>query len=356
MLYRPVRHAGHQFADSSVTRIDTPPVPTGSRSFWRSAREHKALLSFLLGLSIAVALSNALLRGDINDSTKQNDTSSSADVVTTGQSLACSPVGTIFQDIKQPAVAIKLFERRVSEVVDERWKLLTEPSLWTCSSDSGIPKAQMTKLLALAQDMPGWQYDKPDTIFGTSQAVRTTKPVTFENFSSILMEFEREYECTLTNFQAKSVETVMSNYDIEGPDLTNPTDVLFCCSANSGGCQDAYTATSCDQGSYRGPDPMCGGKCQPDLVSANLSYRLANHHRRMLEERTRARVAVERTINTLRSFEANLPLTLDVHCMQRAALDMKNELALMADAASCLPKIWDAATSLHDRSYTPLPR
>lgn len=48
------------------------------------------------------------------------------------------------------------------------------------------------------------------------------------------------------------------------------------------------------------------------------------------------------TVHMTRSFES------DAECIQRASLDIRNALALSADTASCLPKIWNAKDPLRD--------
>lgn len=65
----------------------------------------------------------------------------------------------------------------------------------------------------------------------------------------------------------------------------------------------------------------------------------------------RVQRALERTLHTMRSFDGNYGAARNIWCYELASLDLRNELGLVADATSCMPKIWDAVTSLHDRKY-----
>jgi hypothetical protein len=77
--------------------------------------------------------------------------------------------------------------------------------------------------------------------------------------------------------------------------------------------------------------------------------RMPTLHEDIQRERQVSRVAVERSLATMRSFEMNYAIARQFVCYQRASLDLKNEMSLLADAVSCMPKIWDAVTSIHDR-------
>lgn len=65
-------------------------------------------------------------------------------------------------------------------------------------------------------------------------------------------------------------------------------------------------------------------------------------------ERTVARVTLERTLGLLGGFDRLQPLALDIECLKRSSLDLRNAVGLMSDVSSCLPRIWDAKGSLRD--------
>jgi hypothetical protein len=66
------------------------------------------------------------------------------------------------------------------------------------------------------------------------------------------------------------------------------------------------------------------------------------------EEILTARPALERTIAFLGGIDRLRPLSVELECLKRASLDLRNATGLMAEAAACLPKIWDARGSLRD--------
>jgi hypothetical protein len=66
------------------------------------------------------------------------------------------------------------------------------------------------------------------------------------------------------------------------------------------------------------------------------------------KEKTIARESLNRTLSLVSGFDRLQPLTLDIECLKRSSLDLRNVLGLASDAVSCLPRIWDAKGSLRD--------
>ncbi len=65
-------------------------------------------------------------------------------------------------------------------------------------------------------------------------------------------------------------------------------------------------------------------------------------------ERATARRSVERTLTTLSALERFSGFDTELTCMQRASVDVRNSFALAAEAASCLPRVWNAKDPLRD--------
>ncbi len=168
----------------------------------------------------------------------------------------------------------------------------------------------MPALQSLARTMPGWSYIASRNPF-TGQEVRRSKPVTFESFSTILGEFEREYECKLSELQENGVFVVLADDDFDAPEAP-----------------------------------------EPSISYMELGTRNRTHFTRMAAERQRARSAVERAILLAHSFELYAPFTVQMSCLHRATMDLRAQLSVAADAISCMPKIWDSVTSIHDRKST----
>ncbi len=61
-----------------------------------------------------------------------------------------------------------------------------------------------------------------------------------------------------------------------------------------------------------------------------------------------SRPTLERTLAVVGGIGRLQPLTVEIECLKRASLDLRNGLGLAAEAASCLPKILDARGTLRD--------
>lgn len=303
-------------------------IGTWKKNFFGKAHRHQSLFLILFLLSIAAALSNVLLRGDLLSSSTAGDSSSNSSL----NLRTCTSKGTVFEELRTLKEATDRFSLGVSAVIDERENYFRSPSKWSClSSEDGGNGPPVGALRALAELLPGWNFR---SAFGAT----TLRPVIFESFTSILGEFQREYECKLAEFSYSADGMVARNLDLDDPQE-------FCCDRTSR-CVQATGNVSCLTITFDNPE--CNGQCPTGNTHAVLAVRLEKFRTRIENEKQRARTAMLRTIHALRSFEINYVYALQLTCFQRASLDLKSELSLLADATSCMPKIWDAVTSLHD--------
>jgi hypothetical protein len=309
------------------------------------------MLALILGMSIPI-FGSQLLRAQTAASAGSSSSLSDLD-----DHRSCTSSGTIFFGIRRPIDAINLFQQLASGVVAEREQILRDVTLWECfGGPDGIQPPPSPLLQSLASQLPGWHYKYTTDVAGLGmQTTYVPKPVYFESFASILMELEREYECKLAEFQPESVLTVRTDQDLDGPDgAANSAGSTYCCEKETYLCVDASAPDAdgnlpeCDPDRYQGPDPVCNTECTVSDHFDNFGIRIQNNFERMNRERKRARVAVKRSIITLRSLEMSVVFAVQMSCFQRAGVDIKNELALMADGTSCMPKIWDSVNSLHD--------
>ncbi len=316
------------------------------KSFTIGYRQAKLMLKKyqLLVLTIlvlfAVAGSSRFLRGDVLGGP---GTSSSSSGRPEESLRTCSSDGTMFQNIENLGLARAMYKKSMSAVVGEREKILKTPSEWKCGSGaSGEPA--IPELRKLANELPGWHYRVTVPLLFGAATVPVSRPVTFASFGAIVAEFQREYECKLTELQDRTISEVSRNQDIDlKKDSDTPTQ--FCCI--EAGCREQKDASACL--SPLTEDPFCGNECSVALFVSDLASRAPALHASLFQEREVSRIAVERTISTMRSFEMNYAIARQFVCYQRASLDLKNEMSLLADAVSCMPKIWDATTSIHDR-------
>lgn len=244
----------------------------------------------------------------------------------------CQSAGTVFADLTTPEDLTKTFDDDVARVVQERVTLMADPSAWSCvpGADASLP---MPALTAMADALPGWKQQVRNIGGGFSLAAR---PVTQGAFASVLAEYLRAYECRLLEVQQSSLSVVAHNEDRQG---------TFCC--RDGACVDAAGGRCTTPASA---DPTCGDTCPLAPLVSDFIQRPTALFDRLQAERARARVAIERTLLTLSSFERRWSMSHDLQCLARASLDLEAEMNLLASTTSCMPRVWDAVTSLHDRT------
>lgn len=209
----------------------------------------------------------------------------------------CVSKGTPFdperdETMKIPQKVIEKFHKDVSDVVAEHEYHLKTPSRWKCDGktfDELMPPSP--KLKKMAKALPGLSAQD--------------KKAEFSSFIPIITEYQRVYECRLYELTEGRIDIVQ-----EGQDESSSAE---------------------------------GAKS-----NFETAQRITSLTQRLADERRTSRIALEHTFNTFRSFELAAPMNIELNCLQREALDVRNAMSLLSDAASCLPKIWDAATSLHE--------
>lgn len=288
-------------------------------------RTHRTLAILIVALFVAAG-SGRMLQGSLT---------SSSPIVFGGPDAdkddplrACSGQHTMFQDYETIAETQQAYTEAMSEVFAEHEKILRTPSEWKCavgeSAEPSLPKAQ-----ALAALLPGWH------VVPVTDGPAVERPITFTGFSSLVGELQREYECKLVELQDRSLAEISRNQD-QAPGS-------FCCTEQ--GCMKSGIVTC------TGPvtsDPFCDQACPIVFTTTDIATRLDPYNESINTERQRSRTAVERSLFALRAADMHYELARQLLCYQRASLDLRNELSLTADAISCMPKIWDALTSLHD--------
>ncbi|MEQ1849655.1 MAG: hypothetical protein ABL890_03640 [Candidatus Peribacteraceae bacterium] len=309
-------------------------------------QRHTAWTVFVLSLiALIVGAVTTVLRADLDAGGSGTGGSSSSSSSLAPAYRECSSRGTMFEDIRNLDEARNLFASTMGRVTEERQKLLTDTSNWSCTAATAMPMPTLTEL---ADSLPAWHYRKSNLFSGLFGFGYTTelRPVTFASFSSIVGEYLRVYECTVAELQSSAFVIVSNNQDY-------PPGTQFCCTQN--GCEEATRAASLCTGAVT-DKPDCGGECsQAKLSMLDLAKRPTSFSARAIPERTRARIAVERTLTALHSYEMEHETIRQLSCAERATLDALSMTALLSEAASCLPKIWDVSTSLHDRSpYSPI--
>ena len=94
-------------------------------------------------------------------------------------------------------------------------------------------------------------------------------------------------------------------------------------------------------------------EAQEPLNQMELSRKTTQEDAIIERELATARATLERTLTMLGGFNRLRPLALDLECLKRTSLDLRNVLGLTADTSACLPRAFDARGSLRDLPELP---
>lgn len=309
-------------------------ISKGMASAQQTLTRYRALTILLLGL-FAMAGTGKFLQGNLVHRGVTGLTIAVAGSDDEDEPRACSGQHTIFEDIEVLDDVSRMYVREMNAIFNEREKILQDSSAWLCSQDADA-FTRMPVLESLARRLPGWHVvpEPPD-----GEPVQ--RPVTFGAFSAIAAEFQREYECKLVELSDRAFALMAKNKDIAPGE--------FCCTEQ--GCASTSSGLECVGGTS--DDPQCDQECPVYLTQMEIVTRLPSLQEKVAIERQRSRLALDRALQTMRSFDINFLVARELICYQRASLDLRNEFSLLADAISCMPKIWDAVTSIHDRKELP---
>lgn len=309
-------------------------------------RKHAPLVTILTVLAI-LAGSQHFLRGNLIVGTTiapMNAGTSSADPLP--DLRTCSGTGTVFQNLWNYSAVEQMFLEQMRAVTNERLQLLSGPSRWSCLKGQEPP---MPVLETMARGLPGWYFREQSLAPGGVATKTSLRPVTWNAYSSIVTEFERVYECKLSEISYNGTWIIENNLDYDQID-SNGITTMFCCDESQNGCVRQETGTTCSTPPTI--DPHCDNQCGVAINVHDIATRLPSLLQRMAMEGSHARTALRRTMGALRSFELNYAVARQLNCYARASFDLQNEMSLLSDTASCLPRIWDTLTSLHDRKDT----
>lgn len=84
------------------------------------------------------------------------------------------------------------------------------------------------------------------------------------------------------------------------------------------------------------------------MARGMFSEEMSRIHAEIDREKVLAREALNRSLSLVSGFDRLAPLSLDIECLKRSSLDLRNILGLASDVSSCLPRVWDAKGSLRD--------
>lgn len=210
----------------------------------------------------------------------------------------CSGKDTVFESLSLES-ARSVYHSTVARVVrahiDELADVNTKPLQCTANDYRGLlqPSSELT---FLADQLPEW---------GPSRGTLSEA-----DMGAVLLEYLRVYECALHQRERFILGFVQD--------------------------EKSVTETRADG-------------TEIDVIDRlDLTEEQQRQKRILAEEYMTARPALERTIAFLGGVDRLRPLSAELECLKRASLDLRNVTGLMAETASCMPKIWDARGSLRD--------
>jgi len=201
----------------------------------------------------------------------------------------CTASGTTFETMKFDEWKDE-YHKRVSEVVEAHIQSIAQTSqnpLQCTAEDYASVLRPSDKLSALASELPAWK-DRTD---GLSEA----------DAGSVLLEYLRVYECSLNERRY-----LLSVSPLLPTERDTPMDI------------------------------------------GDLNTEVRKEVAIIEKEVAIARPILERTLTIVGGYDRLRPLMIDIECLKRASLDLRNVLGLAAEASACMPRIWDTHGSLRD--------
>jgi hypothetical protein len=193
-----------------------------------------------------------------------------------------------------------IYHKTVSRIVSAHIRVSDELRPLQCDAEDF--KSMFTpspQLVALASKLPPWDFEKNKSQLGLLSEA---------DMGSVLLEFLREYECVLKDNIPYVRQMIQREIEEEAKKNKEEAKIGF----------------------------------EP------LEVRVLERKIDMRDELNTARKSLERTLAFVNGIDRLRPLSLELICIQRTSLDIRNIFGLAAEAISCLPRIWDTQGSLRD--------
>lgn len=196
------------------------------------------------------------------------------------------------------------YHKATEDVVEE----MLRPPKVTCTADSYSSLIEAgPKLTALAKKLPPWQ--------GANATIARF------DMARVLLENLRIYECAMMEYDR------FLYYDTTSEEFEKEKER-----------QEEANERSDD-------DPVISFF---DFFFSDLLFGASKRYELIQRERIIARKTLNRTLTLLGTMDRFLPLQIELECMQRMSIDMRNIAALSAETSSCMPKTWNAKDVLRD--------
>jgi hypothetical protein len=201
----------------------------------------------------------------------------------------CSAEGSVFADEKFEKWK-EIYHTNVSQVVDAHLSSIKEVSNMPlqCTEENYEQLVPATEQLRkMAGMLPAWR--EPERLASLNET----------DMGPVLLEFLRVYECSMKEREAFLTVTIQN-------ELQEWTGIM------------------------------------------EFEKKKDEEKAIMAKEIAVSRETLNRTLGIVSGYDRLRPLSLDIECLKRASLDLRNILGLASDASACLPRITDTHQSLRD--------
>ena len=200
------------------------------------------------------------------------------------------------------------YRNKVQSIVEENFSFLKSSPNCSASSPEDL-LAPQSSLQSLASQLPTWQSAR-----GKAPQLKQT------DIGLVLLEFLNVYECA-----------IQERFYFLTRDAWNTT----------------YENSVSSAGNLGGI--IAGGSSSSKGTSYSLVLEETFKELPVLEsELLSARDILNRTLSIISGMNRYLALDRELRCIEGASLDLRNATALAAEAATCLPRIWNAKDPLRD--------
>jgi len=210
---------------------------------------------------------------------------------------ACTKEGTPFETLAFDEWA-DTYHETVAEVVEAHMDSLrsTNTAKLQCTAEDYVSMVKPTdELRELAESLPPWQTD----------AARDNLSET--DIGPVLLEYLRTYECSLS-------------------ERRNFLSIILPREWRQSSSSKANTA----------------------LGNLELSKSTVEGQRAIDYQLLLSRPALDRTLLIVGGHDRLRPLSLDIECLKRVSLDIRNIMGLVSQTSACMPRIRDARGSMRD--------
>ncbi len=224
--------------------------------------------------------------------------------IDTERLAACTIVGSVFETLPF-AEWPKKYHETVAKVIEAHMKSIEDTKtteLQCTASDYASLVKPIPELTELAKTLPPWK--DPLKLSKLSET----------ELGPVLLEYLRVYECSLSE-RRNFLSTIVAKEF-----ATAPTTA-------------------------------------PNTLQQRIDYNeTTDEQRRIIDYETAiARTTLNKTLIIVGGQDRLRPLGLDIECLKRVSLDIRNIMGLLSQASACMPRIRDARGSLRDLPELPPP-